>query len=167
MSCHAGPGTHAGKHSRDEVVGACKQRTAPRHRDIAYINVPRQTGLLRPTLPDSNPDQLVMVWSKVNVHRNDVSPGDYLDWKSQNGMFQGLVAWTNQDFNLTISDHPQMLPARVTTPGFFNLQGMPFLFGREFLASEGEAGNDHVAIITRQLWEERFGADPKILGQNL
>ncbi|HTG94517.1 MAG TPA: hypothetical protein VL866_18115, partial [Pyrinomonadaceae bacterium] len=34
-------------------------------------------------MPYPNPDQLVMVWSKVKGERNSVSPGDYLDWKQR------------------------------------------------------------------------------------
>src|SRR5258707_13068844 len=50
-------------------------------------------ALLSP-LPHPNPDQLVMVWSKVNGHKNSVSAGDYLDWKRQNSVVQGMVAWS-------------------------------------------------------------------------
>ena len=38
--------------------------------------------LLAP-LPYRQPDRIVMVWSKVNGHRNGISAGDYLDWKRQ------------------------------------------------------------------------------------
>jgi putative ABC transport system permease protein len=33
------------------------------------------------SLPYPKPEQLVMVWSKVNQGRNSVSAGDYLEWK--------------------------------------------------------------------------------------
>jgi len=57
--------------------------------------------LLAP-LPYPNPDQLVMVWSKVNGHRNSVSAGDYLDWKRQNTVFQDVGAWSGGNFNLSV-----------------------------------------------------------------
>ena len=55
--------------------------------------------LLAP-MPYPNPDQLVMVWSKVQGGNNVVSAGDYLDWKGQNKAFQDINAWTGGSFNL-------------------------------------------------------------------
>src|SRR5882757_5701369 len=45
--------------------------------------------LLAP-LPLPQPDQLVMVWSKVGGHRNGISAGDFLDWQRQNKSFSSL-----------------------------------------------------------------------------
>ena len=50
--------------------------------------------LLAP-LPYPDPNQLIIVWSKVDGQRNGVSAGDFLDWQRQNTSFQQLVAWTN------------------------------------------------------------------------
>src|SRR4030095_13996786 len=43
-------------------------------------------------MPYPNPDQLVMVWSKVKGERNSVSPGDYLDWQQRSGSFRAMGA---------------------------------------------------------------------------
>ena len=122
--------------------------------------------LLAP-LPYRNPDQLVMVWSKVNGHNNSVSAGDYMDWKSQNSVFQDLIAWSSTTFSLSASGELQAMQARVTSPNFFSLQGIPLFLGREFLPEEGTPGKDHVVIITHRLWRERFGGDPNIVGQQI
>ena len=45
--------------------------------------------LLAP-LPYPQPDQLVMVWSKIKAFRNGISAGDFTDWKRQNSSFQAL-----------------------------------------------------------------------------
>ena len=123
-------------------------------------------ALLAP-LPYRNPNQLVMVWSKINGHRNSVSAGDYLDWKSQNSVFQDLIAWTSGTFSLSASDQPEAMEARITSPNFFSMQGIPLFLGREFLPEEAIPGNDHVVIITHRLWRERFGSDLNIIGQQL
>lgn len=122
--------------------------------------------LLAP-LPYRNPDQLVMVWSKVNGHYNSVSAGDYLDWKSQNSVFQDLIAWSSTTFSLSASGELQAMQARVTSPNFFSMQGIALSLGREFLPEEGTPGKDHVVIITHRLWRERFGGDLHIIGQQL
>jgi putative ABC transport system permease protein len=124
-------------------------------------------GALLAPLPYPNPDQLVMVWSKVNGHRNGVSAGDYLDWKRQNSVFQDLIAMSGGRFSLSASNHPEVVQARITSPGFFNLQGIPLFLGRDFLPEEAELGKSHVVIMTHHLWQERFGSDSHILGQQV
>ena len=43
-------------------------------------------------LPYPKPDQLVMVWSKVNQTRNSVSAGDYLKWRTIQSNLYGVSA---------------------------------------------------------------------------
>ncbi len=122
--------------------------------------------LLSP-MPYPNPDQLVIVWSKIaaNGNRNGVSAGDFLDWKSQSTVFQSLCAWTGGNFALAGSDHPEMIETRLTTPGFNDMVGTPFFLGRDFLPEEGQVGREHVVITTHRLWMERFGSDRDIIGK--
>jgi putative ABC transport system permease protein len=120
--------------------------------------------LLSP-MPYPNPDQLVMVWSKVNGNRNGVSAGDFLDWKRQSTVFQSLCAWTGGNYTLSTSDHPEQVQLRVTTPGFNDMVGTPFFLGRDFLPEEGEVGRDRVLVMTHKLWAERFGSDRDIIGK--
>jgi putative ABC transport system permease protein len=117
-------------------------------------------------MPYSHPEQLVMVWSKINGDRNPVSAGDFLDWKRQGTVFQDLNAWSGDSFNLSTSERPEEIPGHVTTPGWFKMQGIPFFLGRDFLPEEGEPGKDRVVILEHRLWE-RLGANRNIIGQQI
>ena len=121
--------------------------------------------LLAP-LPYPHPEQLVMVWSKVNGHNNGISAGDFLDWKEQSHSFQQLVAWTGGSFNLATAQQPEQVAGKRATPGWFTMQGIPLLMGRDFLPEEGVPGRDHEVILTYKLWN-RLGANRNILGQSL
>jgi putative ABC transport system permease protein len=123
-------------------------------------------GLLAP-LPLPHPEQLVMVWSRVNGHNSPVSPGDFLDWKQQNSVFQDLVGWDGTTLNLSAGGRPEAVQTRYMTPGFFRMQGIPTFLGRDFLREEGEVGKEHVVILTHRLWQERFGSDANILGMEV
>jgi putative ABC transport system permease protein len=123
-------------------------------------------GALLAPLPMPHPEQLVMVWSD-DAGRNVVSPGDFSDWKRQNSVFQKLVAWDEATFSLSIDGRPQTLQARVMTPGFFDMQGIPLSKGRDFVDEEGDPGKEHVVILTNRLWRERFGSDAAILGRKV
>jgi putative ABC transport system permease protein len=123
-------------------------------------------GALLAPLPMPHPEQLVMVWSESGG-RNVVSPGDFLDWKRQNSVFQHLVAWDEATFSLSVDGRPEALQTRIMTPGFFSMQGIPLSLGRDFVAEEGEPGREHVVIMTNRLWRERFGSDSRILGKQV
>jgi putative ABC transport system permease protein len=119
--------------------------------------------LLAP-MPYPNPDQMVMVWSKVNGGRNPMSAGDFLDWKQQNHSFQQLSAFTGVSLNLAIAQQPEPIDGMRCTPGWFDMQGIRFLMGRDFLPEEGIPGKDHAAVLTYKLWN-RLGANRNILSQ--
>ncbi len=119
--------------------------------------------LLAP-LPYPQPDQLMMVWSKVGGGNNAMSAGDFLDWKEQSKSFQQLCAFTGSSFNLATQDQPEQLDGMRATPGWFNMQGIPFLMGRDFLTEEGIPGKDHAVILTYKLWN-RLGANRGVLSQ--
>ncbi|MGB6691367.1 MAG: ABC transporter permease, partial [Terracidiphilus sp.] len=121
--------------------------------------------LLAP-MPYPNPDQLVMVWSKDQGDRNVVSAGDFLDWQAQSSAFQELKAFDGTSFNLASVDAPARVPAEYTTPGMYNMRGVPFTLGRDFLPEEGVAGKEQVVILMNKLWR-RLGADPSIIGKTI
>ena len=121
--------------------------------------------LLAP-LPFPQPNQLVMVWSKIQGNRNGIAAGDFTDWKQQNTVFSDLNAFSGTSFNIATKDQPQFLQASITTPGLLQMQGEPLFLGRYFLPEEGQAGHEHVVILTHKLWL-KLGADRKIIGTTL
>lgn len=122
--------------------------------------------LLAP-LPYPQPQQLTMVWSKIQGNRNGVAAGDFLDWRRENKVFQELGAWTGTSINLSTSGRPEQVEAQAATPGFQSMMGHRFLMGRDFLPEEGEVGKEHEAILSNKLWKSRFGADPNIIGKQI
>ena len=123
------------------------------------------TALIAP-LPFPNPDQLVMVWSRVKDGRNVIAAADFLDWKRQSSVFQDLNAWTGSTFNLATSERPEQVEAQRTTPGFYTMMSVKFAMGRDFSSDEGQPGKDHEVILFNRLWQ-RLGARSDIVGQQL
>lgn len=118
-------------------------------------------------MPYIHPEQIVMVWSKIQGNRNVVAAGDYLDWKAQSTVFQQLCAWTGRDLNLSTSNRPEQVHGAIVAPGFYFVIGQPFVLGRDFLPEEGQPGKDHVAILTNKFWRDRFGGDRNIIGRTI
>ncbi len=122
--------------------------------------------LLAP-MPYPKPDQLVMVWSKIQGNRNGVAAGDYLDWKNQSRSFQGLWAWTGFSANLGGAQDPEQVQGSQNMPGMENGMGIQLMLGRDFLPEEGVPGHDHVVILRHKLWARRFGSRRDIIGQQI
>jgi putative ABC transport system permease protein len=118
-------------------------------------------------MPYPKPDQLVMVWSRSGTDRNPVAAGDFLDWKRRSSSFQDMGAWAGASFNLATADRPEQVAGSQRTPGFFTMEGLPLLFGRDFLPEEGQPGRDHVVILSHRLWSQHFGANRDLLGKEI
>ncbi len=117
-------------------------------------------------MPYPNPDQLVMVWLKIDGNRNGVSAGDYTDWVQQSHVFQGLKAFTGVSFNMAGKEQPEMVRGQYATPGWLAMMGVGFQMGRDMLPEEAVDGRDHVVVLTNKLWQ-RLGADPNIVGRQI
>ena len=123
--------------------------------------------LLAP-LPYSEPDQLVMVWSKTpSGVRSNVSSGDYLAWKESATSFQYLVAFTSRAFNLSTPDEPLRARGRLVTPDGHRLLGEGVALGRDFLPGDDQPGKNQVVLLSNALWRERYGADPGLIGRDI
>lgn len=121
--------------------------------------------LLAP-MPYPQPDQLVVVWSKIQTFHNGISAGDFTDWKRENSSFQDINAFTGGSFNIASKDEPENIDGRQVTVGFYKMFGRRFLLGRDFLPEEGVEGKNHVVILTHKLWAH-LGSDAKIIGHSM
>jgi hypothetical protein len=62
--------------------------------------------LLKP-LPFKDPNRLVIIWetdTKNRATNSPVSSSDFIDWKEQTRLFEGIAAWRFLYFNLTGRD---------------------------------------------------------------
>ena len=125
------------------------------------------TVLLRP-LPYKDPDRLVMVWednSKQGFPRDTPAAANYIDWRNQNHVFEGMAAMVEISFNLTGAGDPERIDGQRVSANLFSLLGVEPQSGRAFLPEEDRPGANHVVIMSHGLWQRRFGADPAIIGK--
>jgi putative ABC transport system permease protein len=122
--------------------------------------------LLRP-LPFDDPDRLIMIRETKlpQFPEFSVSPGNFLDWKKQNTVFERLVAMQDASFNLIGVSDPERLRGMRVTDGFFAMLGARPQMGRDFLPEEDQPGRANVVILSHGLWQRRFGADPNIVNR--
>ncbi len=116
-------------------------------------------------MPYPKPDQLVMVWAKARGGRNSAAAGDFLEWRRRSTSFQGMNAWSGASFNVATVDRPEQVAGSQRTPGFFTMEGLPMMLGRDFLPDEDQPGKNHVVILSNRLWSQHFGADRELVGK--
>jgi putative ABC transport system permease protein len=127
------------------------------------------TVLLRP-LPYREPDRLVMVWEDAtkNGYPHDTpAVANYIDWRDQNHVFEGMAAIAEESFNLTGSGEPERIDGRRVSADLFPLLGVEPYLGRAFTPEEDRPGANRVVIMSHGLWQRRFGSDMNIIGKSL
>ena len=122
--------------------------------------------LLRP-LPFKDPERLMMIRETKlpQFPEFSVAPGNFIDWKKQNTVFERLVALRGASFNLAGTGDPERLRGLSVTDGFFAMLGGQPQLGRDFLPEEDQAGHSNVVILSQGFWQRRFGSDQKIINQ--
>jgi putative ABC transport system permease protein len=125
--------------------------------------------LLRP-LPFRDPERLVFVWERNTVRdrtRNVVNPGNYLEWRDRNTVFDDIAAFAPWDMNLSGDFEPARVDMGAVSANFFSTLGVSPALGRAFSADDAKPGAPDVAILSDGLWHRRFGGDPSVLGRDL
>ncbi|HEX7049880.1 MAG TPA: ABC transporter permease [Longimicrobiales bacterium] len=117
--------------------------------------------LLRP-LPYPEPDRLVS-FVEAGSYK-----GAFLEYRERAESFEAIAAYTpGQAFSLTGRGEPVRLEGAVVSAGLFSVLGAKPLLGRTFLPGEDEAGREPVVVLSHGLWQQRFGADPGIIGEEV
>jgi putative ABC transport system permease protein len=126
--------------------------------------------LIRP-LPYPNANRLVMIWERRlpgGEQQNNTSPATFLNWREHATVFEQTAACFNWTKVLTGGAAPERLNVQEVSPNFFALLGVNPVLGRTLLASEDSVdGANDVVVLSFELWQRRFGSDPRIVGRNI
>ena len=125
--------------------------------------------LLRP-LAYKDADRLVILWSRspgLNVPQDWFSPGQYLDVKTQNTVFEETAIAIGASFNMTGHAAPEHIDGARISSSMFSLLGANAMLGRALLTEEDEPGKPPVVILCYGFWQRYFGGDSEVLGKTL
>ena len=126
--------------------------------------------LLRP-LKFPRAQDLLMIYtdfrpeSGYNYDRFAMSPPEVLDYTSQN-LTVDVAAY--QPEGVAFADGviaPERMPAVRATSGVFRILETPPLFGRTLTAADDQPGAPCTVVLSYGLWQERFAADPGVIGR--
>ena len=127
--------------------------------------------ILRP-LPYPSPEQLVGLgqWRNQTGEgyvQTGVSAPNMADIARQTKIFQRVGYYRWSGFNITEGNRPESVTGIKASIDLLPMFGIQPLMGRFFAPDEMQTGHDQVAIIGHRLWQERYGADPGILGKTI
>lgn len=120
-------------------------------------------------LPFPEPERLMAVGVS---HRGRnfiqyVSPMNFLDLQASSQTFQAMSAFTTGDATLTDQGSPVTLRWAGVGSSFFDVIGVRPSLGRAFLPDENEPAKNSVAVLGHELWKNRFGGDPAMIGKRI
>jgi predicted permease len=125
--------------------------------------------LLRP-LPYQDADRLAILWQRspgLNVAQDWFSPGQCLDVKAENQVFEQVAVTIGASFNLTGQEGPEHVDGARVTSSLFPLLGAKAALGRVLLPEEDSPGKPATVILSHGFWRRRFGGDPQVIGKTL
>jgi predicted permease len=135
-------------------------------------------GLLLRSLPYPDPDRLVYLWTRTKDGREPFSPPDFVELREQSSAFVELAAIQGDGLlTLSVDGEPEPVRVRDVTPNFLAAYGVESYLGRGFLPQDDtpipfeDWGDPNaelpagVVLITYELFRDRFGGDPRVLGK--
>jgi putative ABC transport system permease protein len=97
-----------------------------------------------------------------------VSVPNYLAWREANHVFADTAAANEyRTVSLTLQQQSEAVRSSAVSPNYFSVLGVTPQLGRTFAAGEDQAGQDHVVILSHELWERQFGFDPSVIGRTV
>ncbi|HYL84738.1 MAG TPA: ABC transporter permease [Candidatus Angelobacter sp.] len=115
-------------------------------------------GILLVSLPYPVPEKLVSITGTY-------PKGAVVAMREQTRTMDVAAYYEGHEFNLTGLGEPVRLTGTVVTAELFSVLGARPELGRTFYPGEDLAGQDNYVVVSHELWQQQFGADPKILGR--
>jgi len=122
--------------------------------------------LLRP-LPYPDAERIIRINRVQPPFSGPVSRQLLGDWReATREQFSALGAFTGTAAVLSGHGDAERLSGYRVTPEFWDVMALPALRGRYFTQQE-ETGNERVVVLSHELWQRRFNADPQIVGADI
>ena len=125
--------------------------------------------LLRP-LPYRQPERLVRIFErngKLKLEQFTASVLNYVSWKERARSFEAMGAVGFLPLTLTGNGQPEMLSAATLSPSVLPLLGIEPALGHGFRPGDDAPGAPAVVMLSRGLWQRRFGAEAALIGKSI
>jgi putative ABC transport system permease protein len=114
-----------------------------------------------------NVDRLVVLHEALPQTYLNVSWPDFVDWRSQNRVFDEIAAYAPNRVTITGSGEPDIVPGALVSPDIFPLLGARPMLGRVFAATDDQPSAAQTAVVSYEFWETRLHSDGGIIGKTI
>ena len=122
--------------------------------------------LFRPYPMVANQERLVALTGTTQADRTGLSWPDFLDLQRNCKLFDAFFVSKIMGTTLSIGDRAQVMTGSIVSSNYFQTLGIHPILGRAFDPEEDVGRSAHpVTVISYQLWKDRFGGDPQIIGK--
>jgi putative ABC transport system permease protein len=125
--------------------------------------------LLRP-LPFENPDEIVTPWGRGldgGERTAIVSYPDFVDWREQAQTFEQLAVYNTSSTLIREDNDPEAISGAIASSELLSLLKVKPALGRGFTREDDRADSAPVILLSYNLWQRRFNADPNIVGRQI
>jgi predicted permease len=129
-------------------------------------------GILFKTLPYRDPSRLMVLWDGldwIGVPEAWIRGPEVEMLRAETKQFEGFAAIRTGSVTIAGEQgvEPQQVPQSTVSANFFQILGAGPEMGRGFARGEDAPGAPRVAVISRRLWLQRYGADRALLGKSI
>lgn len=122
--------------------------------------------LLRP-LPFPEPDRIVAVETRSQSgYTQPASYAGYRDERAQLRSFSAFAAYDSSSINFESPAGPVALHVVRGSDNFFDVFGVQPQLGRTFRDGEEQPGRNNVVLLSHEVWQREFSADPAVIGKS-
>jgi len=126
--------------------------------------------VLRP-LPYVRQDRLVLAsYREPNnpwMPRPAMSDRNYVLFRERARSYTGIGTFHTGPVTLTGAGEPVRVSSATITPEIIGILGIAPALGSAFAPTDGVRGSAPVALLGHELWRDRFGSDPQIVGKRV
>lgn len=125
--------------------------------------------LLRP-LPYEHPQQLALIWSKLEKTALSRAPASGPIWSEilrRNNLLADVAGIWIGNGTFTGNANPEQVKLAFVTPNFPALLGVRPELGRVFIPAEESFNGRWAIMLSHGVWQRRYGGDPAIIGKGV
>lgn len=119
-------------------------------------------------LPFPEADRIVAVVATNHAQNQPqqlISIQDFAIWKERQTSFEKIGPYSFSPMNLSTEEgRPERFSGALLSVAAFETLGVQPLYGRGFRDGDDRPGADAVVIISHDLWRDRYGSSPDIIG---
>ena len=127
-------------------------------------------GVLVQPLPFADPDRIMQV-NETNpqsgIVRAGLSYANLRDWKERSRSFAAIAATAQRSFALSDRGDAERYDGAAISWELFSLLGVAPAVGRDFIADDDRPGAEPVVLLSDEIWQVRYRADPGIVGRSV